>query len=356
MGLVRLTSPYRPGTATHTDDRNEEPVRRRSALLAVPALLLTAAGCGSDDSKSDAAAPHTTGATAPTPSGTPSTSIVAGPVPDLTAGKGINQKPTIAKGAATPSPDLAVKTLVGGTGPAIAGGDYVQVNYLGQIWDTAKVFDTSFGRGPYTNIIGQGKVIPGWDQGLLGRKVGSRLELAIPPSLGYGNSGNSQAGIKGTDTLVFVIDVLKRFNGSSSVTGKAVAQSGGLPKVGTNTDGKAPSITVPKGAKAPGKLVSQYILEGDGPVVKASDTLLLQYKGVLWTTGKEFDSSYAHGQLAAFPLAQLIKGWQQGLAGKKAGSRVMLVTPPDLAYGAQAQNGIPANSTLVFTLDILAVL
>ncbi len=334
-------------------------MRRRSALLAVPALLLTAAGCGSDDSKSDAAAPHTSGATpsGPTPSGTPTAGIVDGPVPDLTAGKGVNQKPTVAKGTSAPSPNLAVKTLVAGTGPAIAGGDYVQVNYLGQIWDSAKVFDTSFGRGPYTNIIGQGKVIPGWDQGLLSRKVGSRLELAIPPALGYGNSGNSQAGIKGTDTLVFVIDVLNRFNGASSVSGKAVEQSdSGLPKVGTNTDGKAPSITVPKGAKAPGKLVSEYVLEGDGPAVKASDTLLLQYKGVLWTTGKEFDSSYAHGQLAAFPLAQLIKGWQEGLAGKKAGSRVMLVTPPDLAYGAQAQNGIPANSTLVFTLDILAIL
>jgi len=334
-------------------------VRRRSALLAVPALLLTAAGCGSDDSKSDAAGPHTSGATpsAPTPSGTPSTSIVDGPVPDLSAGKGLHQKPAVAKGTGTPSPDLAVKTLVAGTGPAVAGGDYVQVNYLGQIWNTAKVFDTSFGRGPYTNVIGQGKVIPGWDEGLLGRKVGSRLELAIPPSLGYGNSGNSQAGIKGTDTLVFVVDVLNRFNGASSSTGKAVAPSGsGLPKVGTNTDGKAPSITVPKGAKAPGKLVSQYVLEGDGPVVKASDTLLLQYKGVLWTTGKEFDSSYAHGQLAAFPLTRLIQGWQQGLAGKKAGSRVMLVTPPDLAYGDKAQNGIPANSTLVFCLDILAIL
>ena len=336
-------------------------MRRRSALLAVPALLLTAAGCGNDDQDSDSASPGSPSpsgsVSAPTPSGTPSTQIVSGPVPDLTAGKGFDQKPTIAKGTAAPSPNLAVKTLVQGTGPAIAGGDYVQVNYLGQIWNSGKVFDTSFGRGPYTTIIGQGKVIPGWDEGLLGRKVGSRVELAIPPSLGYGNSGNASAGIKGTDTLVFVVDVLNRFAATSSATGKAVAQSDAkLPKVGTNTDGKAPSITVPKGGKAPAKLVSEYVLEGDGAAVKASDTLLLQYKGVLWTTGKEFDSSYSHGQLAAFPLAQLIKGWQQGLVGKKAGSRVMLVTPPDLAYGSQAQSGIPANSTLVFTLDILAIL
>jgi peptidylprolyl isomerase len=342
-----------------TADRTRNSVRRRSALLAVPALLLTAAGCGSDDKDSGTSSsptPSGSGTATPTASATPTVKIVSGPVPAITAGKKFGQKPTVANGTGTPSTDLAVKTVIKGDGPKIAAGDYIQVNYLGQVWSTGKVFDTSFGRGPYTNVIGQGKVIPGWDRAMVGQNVGSRVELAIPPALGYGSTGNSQAGIKGTDTIVFVVDVLDRFNGKSSATGKAAAQSDtGLPKVGANTDGKAPSITVPSG-KAPTKLVSEYVLEGDGPVVKATDTLLLQYKGVLWDGGKEFDSTYSHGELAAFPLAQLIKGWQQGLAGKKAGSRVMLVTPPDLAYGDKANSGIPANSTLVFSLDILAIL
>lgn len=337
-------------------------MQRRSVLLAVPALMLTAAGCGSDSkSKSD---PATSSSSSGSPSATasasatPTTKIVSGPVPDITAGAKFGQKPTVAKGAGTPSADLAVKTVITGDGPALAAGDYFQVNYLGQIWDTAKVFDTSWGRGTYTNVLGQQKVIPGWDKGLIGQKVNSRVELAIPPVLGYGTSGNSQAGIKGTDTLVFVVDVVGRFNKDSSAKGKVVPQTdAALPKVGANTDGKAPSITVPK-TKAPTKLVSNYILEGDGPEVKATDTLLLQYKGVLWDGGKEFDASYKAGQLAAFPLAQLIKGWQQGLVGKKAGSRVMLVTPGALAYGATPPSGsnIPSNATLVFSLDILAIL
>jgi peptidylprolyl isomerase len=336
-------------------------VRRRSVLLAVPALMLTAAGCGSDDSKKDPAAsesPSTTASGSPSTSATPSAKIVSGPLPGITGGTKFGDKPTIAKGTGTPSTDLAVKTVIKGDGPAIVAGDYVTTNYLGQIWDTAKVFDTSFGRGPYTNVIGQQKVIPGWDKGLVGQKVNSRVEMAIPPALGYGSSGNSQAGIKGTDTLVFVIDVLETFNGKSSAKGKKVPQNNaGLPKIGTNTDGKAPSITVPK-IKAPTKLVSEYILEGDGATVKGTDTLLLQYKGVLWDGGKQFDASYTAGQLAAFPLAQLIKGWQQGLVGKKAGSRVMLVTPGDLAYGPKPPSGsnIPPNATLVFSLDILAIL
>jgi len=321
--------------------------------------MLTAAGCGSDSKTSDSAASSSsTPSGTASASGTPTSKIVSGPVPAVTAGTAFNQKPTIAKGSVTPSTDLAVKTLITGDGPTIASGDYIQVNYLGQVWSTAKVFDTSFDKGPYTNVIGQGKVIPGWDQGLVGQKVKSRVELAIPPALGYGSSGNSSAGIKGTDTLVFVVDVLQRFNAASSATGSVVAQNdASLPKVGTNTDGKAPSITVPKGT-APTKLVSNYVLEGDGAVVKSTDTLLLQYKGVVWSTGKEFDATYTQGALAAFPLAQLIQGWQQGLAGKKVGSRVMLVLPPSLAYGTTppSNSGIPSNASLVFTLDILATL
>ncbi|MFI0896534.1 FKBP-type peptidyl-prolyl cis-trans isomerase [Streptomyces sp. NPDC020983] len=332
-------------------------MRRRSVLLAVPALMLTAAGCGKDSGKSDSGA-----STSPSASGTPSASAdptpktASGPMPAITAGTAFNMKPTVAKGTETPSKDLAVKTVIEGTGPAVASGDYIRVNYLGQIWKSAKVFDTSFGKKPYATQIGAQKVIPGWDQGLIGAKANSRVMLSIPPALGYGSSGNAQAGIAGTDTLVFVVDVLDVWNGRSSAKGKLVTQGdANLPKVGTNVDGLAPSITVPKG-KAPTKLVSNYVIEGDGATVKDSDTLLVQYKGVLWDGGKEFDSSYSRKQLTDFPLTGVIPGWTKGLTGKKVGSRVVLVTPPDQAYGAQAQQSIPANSTLVFTVDIIAVL
>jgi FKBP-type peptidyl-prolyl cis-trans isomerase len=202
----------------------------------------------------------------------------------------------------------------------------------------------------------KGQVLPGWDQGLVGRNVGSRLELSVPPAYAYGKQGQPQAGIKGTDTLVFVIDLKGSFNAKSSAKGKKVAQSNiDLPKVSDNTDGKAPSITVPK-KDAPKKLVSEYVIEGDGDEAKATDSLLVQYKGVLWDGGKEFDSTYKRGELAQFSLQQVVKGWSQGLTGKKAGSRVLIVVPPALGYGKKAQKGIPANSTLVFTVDILAVL
>ncbi|GHE64768.1 peptidylprolyl isomerase [Streptomyces longispororuber] len=328
-------------------------MRRRSLLLAVPAGLLTLAGCGDD--KSDKA--KSKDSSTPTNSTPPKGKIVDGPLPEITKGTKFGEKPTVAKGSGKPSSDLAVKTLIAGKGAEVAKGDYLQAHYLGQIWDTAKVFDNSYDRKvPTIFPIGVGRVIPGWDQGLVGKKVDSRVELAIPPELGYGKEGNKQGGIKGTDTLVFVVDIVGTYGKNSSAKGKNAAQDDkDLPKVGTNTDGKAPSLDVPKSG-APKKVVANYVIEGDGEEVKESDTLLCQYKGVLWADGKEFDSSYKSGQLAQFQLAQVIPGWRQGLVGKKVGSRVLVVVPPKDGYADKPPQNSPIkkDSTLVFSVDILA--
>ncbi|MDH6520265.1 peptidylprolyl isomerase [Streptomyces sp. SAI-208] len=331
-------------------------MRRRSLLIAVPAGLATLAACGDDKSDSskasDSASPSSSSA-----SQAPPPKIVAGPLPAITAGAKFGEKPTVAKGSGDPSKDLAVKTLIAGGGTTIAEGDYVQAHYLGQIWSTAKVFDNSYDRKTALVIqLAQNSIIDGWRYALTGKKAGSRVQFSVPPTWGYGKEGNAQAGIKGTDTLVFVVDVQDTFNAKSSAKGKDVAQSDAkLPKVGTNTDGKAPSIEIPE-VDAPTKLVSEYVIEGDGDEVAADSTLLVQYKGVVWDGGKEFDSTYSRKQLASFSLQQVVKGWAQGLTGKKVGSRVLISIPPKLGYGDNppAGSGIEKDSTLVFTVDILA--
>lgn len=127
-----------------------------------------------------------------------------------------------------------------------------------------------------------------------------------------------------------------------------------LPKVGTNTDGKAPSLTVPSKVDPPKKLVSNYVLESKGDVVKETDSVVVNYVAKLWKDGKEFDNTYKTGKTATFPLAQVtLKGLKDGLIGKKIGSRVLLVVPPDQGLGDKEQSGVPANSTLVFAVDIL---
>lgn len=332
-------------------------MRRRSLLLAaVPAGLVTLAGCGEDKSaKSKGSA--SSSPSAGTTGAAPSPKIVEGPLPAITAGTKFGEKPTVAKGPGSPSKDLAVKTVIAGGGKTVAENDYIQAHYLGQVWDTAKVFSDSYGRKtPLVVQLAQGSIFDGWRYGLPGKKVGSRVLMAVPPTWGYGPQGQSQAGIKGTDTLVFVVDIENTFNARSSAKGKTVAQNNAaLPKVGTNTDGKAPSIVVPK-AKAPTGLVANYVIEGDGEPVTADSSVLVQYKGVLWDTGKEFDSTYGRGSLTSFALAQVVKGWSQGLTGKKVGSRVLVVVPPKLGYGDNPppNSGIKKDSTLVFSVDILA--
>lgn len=337
-------------------------MRRRSLLLTVPAGLITLAACGNDKAGSGKAGASASQSPSPSASGTsapPPPKIVSGPLPAITAGTKFGQKPTVAKGSGQPSKDLAVKTVIAGGGRTVAENDYIQAHYLGQIWDTAKVFDNSYDRKtPLLIQLAQGTIIDGWRYALAGKKVGSRVMFSVPPTWGYGAQGNAQAGIKGTDTLVFVVDVQNAFNSKSSAKGRTVAQNNtDLPKVGTNTDGKAPSIAVSKAA-APKNLVANYVIEGDGPVVKAENTVLVQYKGVLWDSGKEFDSTYQRNALTSFSLQQVVKGWAQGLTGKKVGSRVLIVIPPSLGYGDNPppDSGIKKDSTLVFSVDILAAM
>ena len=99
--------------------------------------------------------------------------------------------------------------IVEGDGPIVRRGDTVTVNYHGVVWGSQSPFDSSFDRHqPASFGIGVGQVIRGWDQTVPGHNVGSRLIVSIPPEYGYGSRGIPDAGIGGTDTLVFVIDII----------------------------------------------------------------------------------------------------------------------------------------------------
>lgn len=103
---------------------------------------------------------------------------------------------------------LKVEVLEEGNGPVVSAGQEITVNYHGQVWG-GDVFDSSYFRGaPAAFPIGVGMVIKGWDEGLVGKTVNSRVLISIPPEKGYGARGVPQAGIGGTDTLVFVVDIL----------------------------------------------------------------------------------------------------------------------------------------------------
>jgi FKBP-type peptidyl-prolyl cis-trans isomerase len=138
----------------------------------------------------------------------PQSSDGGGALPTVTAA-GAGKSPTITIPKTAPPKTLQVKTLIKGSGPVVKKGQFIVVQYTGENWRTKSVFDSSYSHSaPAGFVIGAGKVIPGWDKGLVGQTVGSRVLLVIPPADGYGASGQAQAGIKGTDTLVFVVDIV----------------------------------------------------------------------------------------------------------------------------------------------------
>jgi peptidylprolyl isomerase len=126
--------------------------------------------------------------------------------PPFTLDPALQTKPTVAAGTAGKLTQLNIETLIKGNGPEIQSGQSIQVNYVGVTYADGKEFDSSWDSGqPFTFTFGQGAVIAGWDQGLVGVTVGSRVQLDIPAAQAYGDNptGGQPAG-----DLRFVIDVL----------------------------------------------------------------------------------------------------------------------------------------------------
>lgn len=120
---------------------------------------------------------------------------------------------------------------------------------------------------------------------------------------------------------------------------------------------KEPKVTPPSGS-APTKLVTKELIAGTGAEAKAGDTVTVNYVGVLYKGGKEFDASWKRNEPFSFALGkgQVIKGWDAGVAGMKVGGRRELIIPSELAYGKTGSPPtIPPNAPLVFVVDLLSV-
>lgn len=118
------------------------------------------------------------------------------------------ERPEVDKPTGPPPAELEVTDLTVGDGAEAAAGNVVSVHYVGVSHSSGEEFDASWNRGePLRFPLGQGHVIPGWDQGVQGMKVGGRRQLVIPPHLAYGDRGAGNV-IKPGETLVFVVDLV----------------------------------------------------------------------------------------------------------------------------------------------------
>ena len=137
----------------------------------------------------------------------------------------------------------------------------------------------------------------------------------------------------------------------------ALKTSTATPGPGEGNIAKKPVIPKQTGA-VPKDLIAEDLIVGKGPAAKAGDQVSVQYVGVLRDTLKEFDSSWKRNQPFNLQLGagQVIKGWDQGLVGMKAGGRRRLTIPSELAYGATGQPPtIPANAALIFDIDMKTI-
>ncbi len=180
-------------------------VRARLLLSLIAALLLAVgvAACGGDD---DSSSNGETAATA-TPTEAPAAPEESADVIAAGITKNTKKKPEIAAPEGDPPAQLVIKDIVKGKGPKAKAGDQLAMQYVGNSWSTGEQFDASWDRGsePFTFTLGAGQVIPGWDEGVQGMKVGGRRKLVIPPDQAYGEAG--QPPIGPNETLIFVVDL-----------------------------------------------------------------------------------------------------------------------------------------------------
>ena len=296
---------------------HRHPLARLSVVLAALALL---AGCTLGTPTDDASSGSSGDAALPSVSGT------------------IGVKPVIVFPASAPPTTLVSDVLIDGHGPTVSANDLIVANYLGQVWG-GKTFDNSYDRRKVL-ATPLSKLVPGWADGLTGKAVGSRVLLALPPSEGYGVNGNTTAGITGTDTIVFVVDILGSFG--ASATGESTAIPAGQAPAGVVVSGKLgtpATVTVVAGTPAPLVATTTVLAIGSGAPLVAGQALV-QVAATDWKgtdPGSTWDGS---GPIqvsidAGAPYA--------GLVGVRVGSRVVVVIP--------ASGDVPAVASVV---DVLA--
>jgi peptidylprolyl isomerase len=276
------------------------------------------------------------------------------PLADVQVTGPVGEKPTLEFTKPFSTKKTVHREITAGAGAELAKGDKVSLNILVVDARTGTEIENSFGVRTDSFVLDTKQTVPGLVKSLLGSSVGSRVLIALAPKEGV-VAGVTEPDVKKDDTLLFVIDVVSAQATLERATGTPVAPVAGLPTVKLGKHGK-PTVKVPK-SEPPKTLVAQPLIVGAGPVVVAGQTITVHYTGVIWKSGKTFDSSWQRGAPIDFPIGagQVIPGWDEGLVGQTIGSQVLLVIPPDEGYGAggQPDAGISGTDTLVFVVDIL---
>lgn len=234
--------------------------------------------------------------------------------------------------------ELVITDVTKGTGTGAVAGDTLAVFYVGVLSADGTKFDGNFGGSSFKFTLGAGGVIKGWDEGLVGLKVGGRRQLDIPSNLAYAEKSAGDI-IKPNSALSFIIDL------------RSIIPASKLED--------APKVTI-TGAPARLDLKSEDLKKGSGATVKEGQDLALHIVAFRGDTGVELLNSWT--KLAPIMLSlkkeESMAGLFEGLAGMKVGGRRQLTIPFASAFGeaGSTEMGLPAKTDLVLVVDVLAIM
>lgn len=245
--------------------------------------------------------------------------------------------------------------------PVAANGFKVKLEYVGKL-DDGTVFDSSEGRQPLAFTVGGGRMIPGFDKGVVGMRVGETRQLRLEPADAYGEHderGVQEVPLNRLPEGVKVGDALQTSQGSKALVTNI---DGDKATVDLNHElaGKVLNFSVTLvSCEVAAQVVVKTIVPGDGKnFPSAGDQLTMHYTGTLASSGAKFDSSVDRGQPFTFQIGvgQVIQGWDEGVMKMSLGEKAILHIPAELGYGERgAGDAIPPNADLQFEVELLKI-
>ncbi len=304
-------------------------------LSTVAAATLLLAGC------SGGAAPESSGTPEPTPSSSCALDAKPGATSDSVVLEGEGADTTVTVPADAAFADVERTVVSEGDGEDIGVNDLVSVQYQILEGATGEVLDSSArGEGGLLPVLLDTNQSSLFVAALECEPVGSRIVLTLPGSV-FGEGGTSK--VVYAEAVEHLPEV---------ATGTPVDPAEGMPTVELDDDG-VPTVTIPDGDEPAATKVA-VLKQGDGATVASGDLVVVQYLGVKWSDGEEFDSSWGRDAAPTqFQTTGVVSGFKQALEGQKVGSQVVVEMPPADGYGATEGHELQKES-LVFVVDILA--
>jgi peptidylprolyl isomerase len=302
----------------------------RRTLLVTTIAALSLAACGGSDSDTATTEPDTSVADVEEAAEPDPAEVLP---PDTTPAPESNpDKPEVEVPSDVPT-ELVRNVLVTGSGDAAEIGDTVIVDYVGVRSVDGVEFDSSYDREPFPVTLGEGTVIQGWEDGLVGAQTGERVQLDIPAELAYGEAARSEI-IRENEPLTFVIDVRAVVSASEAPTEPGVPLSTGEGVAATEFED---------------------LVVGDGPTLERGNTALIRYVNFRGDNGVAIESNWGSDPLQVPFEEGLLPGLLEGMDGMNVGGRRAVTIPPEDGFGPEGnpQGGLPADTDMIFVIELI---